>query len=89
MGGSKANWFKYIIEKHVLVDQSEENMLKTPDQVSSLLTIIRSSKSDNDIQSELIDLLGYGNMDMMEDLFKRRADIKEYCGKLIEKQKKE
>lgn len=54
-----------------------------------MLNILISSKSDDEIQTELLDLVGYHNFSLLEQLLARREAIRASCASLNEKLKAE
>jgi hypothetical protein len=68
---TKVNWFKYIID--------------TADSYANLLNILLSSKKNEEIQEDLLDLVGFHNFEMLGLFFEKRELIKEYCRVLNEK----
>jgi len=67
---TEKNIFLQIISKNPTLNNS-------PEMVSSIVDIIGGSKSDDEIQQDLIDLLGYDELDLISDLIQNRNQIKE------------
>ncbi|KAI8322612.1 Sec63-domain-containing protein, partial [Martensiomyces pterosporus] len=42
---------------------------------TEIFTLLRSGRSDNDIQGQLLELVGFSNMDFLGDLISKRAEI--------------
>lgn len=74
---SKVNWFKYILDKHVKHEEGSHSALSTADAYVNLLNILLASKKNEEIQEELLDLVGYHNFELLEKLIDRRDIIKE------------
>jgi hypothetical protein len=74
---SKVNWFKYIVDKYLNEDAS---ILNSTDAYANLLTIVLSQKKNEEIQDELLDLVGFDNFELLSQLMEKREFIKEYCG---------
>jgi hypothetical protein len=87
----KFNWFKYLIDKHLehKDEDGNESALHTTDSYINLLNIVTSQKSNEEIQEELLDLVGFHNFPLLEQLLSRRQDIRTYCDALTEKMKEE
>ena len=56
----KVNWFKYIVDKYL----TSPSVLNTADAYVNLLRIIISPERHEEIQMELLDLVGAENVDM-------------------------
>ena len=82
----KFNWFKYLLDKHLQHRDEEGNVsaLHTSDSYINLLNIIISSKSDEDIQGELLDLVGFHNFELLEKMIQKRDAIKIYTSTVQE-----
>ena len=67
-----------MIDKHLQLKDDDGNVsaLNNVDSYISLLNIITSSKSDDEIQEELLDLVGFHNFTLLGELIKRREAIK-------------
>lgn len=76
---SKVNWFKYIIDKYLKLtdDDGNKTALNTADAYVNLLNILLTSKKNEEIQGELLDLVGFHNFELLEKLIERRDIIKE------------
>jgi hypothetical protein len=59
--------------------------LNTPHAVVNLLNIILTQKKNEEIQDELLDLVGYHNFELLEKLIEKRDIIKEQCKSINEK----
>jgi hypothetical protein len=64
------NWFKYLLENHLNLvdDEGNKSALQSADSYISLLNIVTSTKSDDDIQEELICLVGFHNFELLGHL---------------------
>ena len=84
---SKVNWFKYILDKYLKMTDEDGNQtaLNTADAFVSLLNIILTSKKNEEIQEDLLSLVGYHNFEFLEKLIERREIIKEQCKGILEK----
>lgn len=69
---SKTNLFKAIIEKHLKANN--ENV----DIIFRILEIIKSKATELEIQEEVIGLLGYTKMEMLQELIENRSNIQSY-----------
>jgi hypothetical protein len=87
----KFNWFKYLIDKHLQHKDEEGNVsaLHSADSYINLLNIVISQKSNEEIQEDLLDLVGFHNFMLLEQLMSKREAIKVYCSALSEKLKEE
>lgn len=83
----KVNWFKYIIDRYLQLEDDEGNpsALNNPDAFLNLLNIILSNKRNEEIQEELLDLVGFQNLELLEQLLDKRELIKEHCKNVNEK----
>ena len=77
---SKVNWFKYLVDTYLTEDNS--TVLNSTDAYANLLTIVLSPKKNEEIQEELLDLVGYDNLELLTQLLEKRAFIQEYCGQV-------
>jgi hypothetical protein len=87
----KFNWFKYLLDKY-LQDKDEDgnvSALRSADAYMNLLNIVVSSKSSEAIQEELLDLVGFHNFTLLEQLVGKREEIKIYCSSLSEQMKED
>jgi hypothetical protein len=75
---TKVNWFKYIVDKY-LNEESDSSALNSTDAYANLLQIVLSNKKDEEIQNELLDLVGFENFELLSQLIEKRTFIKEYC----------
>lgn len=66
----------------VLVDDAGNQLtaLKTSDSYINLLNIIISNKVDDEISNELLDMLGFDNIELVMSLVQKRDGIKQYVG---------
>jgi hypothetical protein len=55
------------------------SLLNSTDAYANLLTIILSAKKNDEISEELLDLVGYHNFELLQQLLEKREFIKEYC----------
>jgi hypothetical protein len=87
----KFNWFKYLLDKHLKHVDEEGNMsaLHTADAYINLLNIVTSQKTNEEIQEELLDLVGFHNFPLLEHLINKRDAIKTYCAALSDALKDE
>lgn len=53
--------------------------MSTTDAYANLLTIIVSPKKNEEIQEELLELVGFHNFEMLGMFIEKRDLIKEYC----------
>ena len=60
---SKVNWFKYLVDTYLTEDNS--TVLNSTDAYANLLTIVLSAKKNEEIQEELLDLVGYDNLELL------------------------
>ena len=60
---SKVNWFKYLVDTYLTEDNS--TVLNSTDAYANLLTIVLSPKKNEEIQEELLDLVGYDNLELL------------------------
>jgi hypothetical protein len=70
---NKVNWFKYIVDKYLTQANS---VLNSTDAYANLLQILLSRKSDAEIQEDLLDLVGFENIELMTELMEKRDFIK-------------
>jgi hypothetical protein len=84
---SKVNWFKYILDKYLKMTDEDGNQtaLNTADAFVNLLNIILTPKKNEEIQEDLLSLVGYHNFEFLEKLIERREIIKEQCKGILEK----
>ena len=87
----KFNWFKYLLDKHLQHKDDDGNVsaLHSSDSYINLLNIVISNKSNEEIQEDLLDLVGFHNFMLLEQLMNKREEIKIYCNTLSEKLKEE
>jgi hypothetical protein len=81
---SKVNWFKYIVDKY-LNEEADSSILNSTDAYANLLQIVLSAKKNEEIQDELLDLVGFDNFELLSQLIDKREFIREYCGQISEK----
>lgn len=76
----KFNWFTYFIEKHLnVVDaDGQKSALHSADSVITILHMVTSTKSDDVLVGELLEMVGDHNIDLVIGLNQRRAAIKTY-----------
>jgi len=60
---SKVNWFKYLVDTYLTEDNS--TVLNSTDAYANLLNIVLSTKKNEEIQEELLDLVGYDNFELL------------------------
>jgi len=75
---SKVNWFKYLVDTYLTEDNS--TVLNSTDAYANLLSIVLTTKKNEEIQEELLDLVGYDNLELLTGLLEKRVFIQEYCG---------
>jgi len=87
----KFNWFKYLIDKYLQHKDDDGNVsaLHSADSYITLLNIVISAKTNEEIQDELLDLVGFHNFALLEQLMAKREDIKVYCTAQTDKLKEE
>jgi hypothetical protein len=61
---SKVNWFKYLVDKY-LNEEASSSVLNSTDAYANLLHIILCSKKNEEIQDELLDLVGFDNFELL------------------------
>lgn len=85
----KFNWFKYLLDTQLQLEDEDGNKsaLHSADSYVSLLHTVTSSKSNEEIQNELLDQVGYHNLPLLEQLLQRRDAIKAYCSTVREQLK--
>ena len=83
----KINWFKYILDRYLKLEDEEGNpsALNNADAYINLLNIMLSNKKNEEIQNELLDLVGFHNFEMLEQLIIRREFIKDHCKNMMER----
>lgn len=87
---SKVNWFKYIIDKYLVApEDGSPNLLNSTDAYANLLTMILSQKKNEEVTEDLLDLVGFHNFELLQQLLEKREFIKEYCKVCEEHLKKE
>jgi hypothetical protein len=70
---SKVNWFKYLVDTYLTEDNS--TVLNSTDAYANLLSIILTTKRNEEIQEELLDLVGFDNLELLTQLLEKRAFI--------------
>lgn len=60
---SKVNWFKYLVDTYLTEDNS--TVLNSTDAYANLLSIVLTTKKNEEIQEELLDLVGYDNLELL------------------------
>ena len=60
---SKVNWFKYLVDTYLTDDNS--TVLNSTDAYANLLSIVLTTKKNEEIQEELLDLVGYDNLELL------------------------
>ncbi|KAI9225369.1 MAG: hypothetical protein DHS80DRAFT_26255 [Piptocephalis tieghemiana] len=68
------DWFMQQCQAHLDSFSSSDEPMSLSRLSTHLLTLLRSSRSDDDIQSELVDLLGY-DFDLLSLLLKHRSEL--------------
>jgi hypothetical protein len=79
------------LDKHLRLvdDEGNTTALNTADAYVNLLNILITSKKNEEIQNELLDLVGFHNFELLEKLIERREIIKEQCKLIHEKMQQE
>lgn len=64
----KVNWFKYLVDKYLKLTDEEGNpsALNSADAFVNLLSSLLSNKKNEEIQGELLDLVGFHNFELLE-----------------------
>ena len=65
------------------------SLLSTIDGCANLLSIILSNKRAEEIQDELLSLVGFENIELCQELIQKRDLIQEQCKNIEENLKKE
>jgi len=60
---SKVNWFKYLVDTYLTEDNS--TVLNSTDAYANLLSIVLTTKKNEEIQEELFDLVGCDNLELL------------------------
>lgn len=60
-------------------EDGSANLLNSLDGYASLLSVILSNKRNEEIQEELMDLVGFQNIDLCGKLIEKREIIQEQC----------
>lgn len=62
------NWFKYLLDTQLKTEDEEGNKsaLQSADGYINLLNIVISTKPDDEIQNELMELVGFHNFTLLE-----------------------
>ena len=60
---SKVNWLKYLVDTYLTEDNS--TVLNSTDAYANLLSIVLTTKKNEEIQEELLDLVGYDNLELL------------------------
>lgn len=69
---SKTSIFKQLYKKAI---PANPETLQSPYSAISMLDILMSDRSDDDIQNALLELLGFENIEILSQLILNRADI--------------
>lgn len=70
------DWLRRKCEKAASYDQYGHALITEEQFAKNILTICKSQKSDNQLQGELFDLLGYDNFDMVTTILTNRKRIR-------------
>lgn len=70
-------------------EEGNVSALHSADSYINLLNIVISQKTNEEIQEELLDLVGYHNFTLLEQLMNKREQIKIYCKACTDKMKDE
>jgi len=70
-------------------EEGNQSALHSADSYINLLNIVISAKSNEEIQEELLDLVGFHNFSLLEQLMAKREEIKIYCKAASDKLKDE
>jgi hypothetical protein len=76
----KVNWFKFLVDKHL---SQENSVLNNNDAYANLLQLLLSRKLNDELQEDLVELVGFEHLLLIEDLLAKREFIQDYCGKLL------
>ena len=71
------NWLKEIVETHMKQLEMGENLNIV---LNEMLNLLLSTQSSEIIQNDLLELLGFENIEMISGLIEHRPEIMEYCG---------
>ncbi len=84
---SKVNWFKYTMEKYLKMhdEDGNETVLTSAHAYVNLLNILLANKKNEEIQEDLLNLVGFHNFELLEQLIGKRDMIKEQCKGINEK----
>ena len=66
-------------------EDGNKNAFQNIDAYANLLSIIMTSKKDDEIQGELIELVGFNNFEFLGQILDKREYIKDLCKSLTEK----
>lgn len=86
----KINQFKFLMDRYLQKpEDGGTSLLTTIDGYASLLSIILSNKRSEEIQEELITLVGFENIELCQQLIEKREIIQEQCKGIEEGLRKE
>lgn len=74
----KVNWLKYIFKTHIKEDDPFFETINSPGVISTVLGLLLSDSTDEIIQGDLLDNIGYDHFDMLQDLISKRQFIRDY-----------
>ena len=79
---NEINWFRMIIDEHFKFggETDDEHLIY---MLNKLLEIILSSKTNEEIQNEMLELVGFDQLEMMRELIEHRKHISVYCEKAM------
>lgn len=65
---AQVNWFKFIIDNHLKLMDEDGNptVLNSADSFVTLLNILLNNKPNEEIQEELLNLVGFHNFELLE-----------------------
>jgi hypothetical protein len=67
------------------LNEDNTSALNSTDAYANLLQIVLSTKKNEEIQDELLDLVGFENFELLSQLLEKRSFIQEYCGQVQSK----
>jgi hypothetical protein len=62
---NKVNWFKYIIDTYLQDAEDGTQVLGSVDAYANLLSIVMSPKANEELEDELLNLVGFHNLDLL------------------------
>jgi len=61
----------------------QNSVLNNNDAYANLLQLLLSRKQNDELQEDLVELVGFEHLLLIEDLLAKREFIQDYCGKLL------